>query len=159
MQTFTLISNMNTHTPTPRQPTPSPPPPPAGEFNGFFGLQTGSAALSAADVTRCCLFSSFFFSSPFFFSVWCRRVGALGRGRTSAAAYSLARVTYNFYTCPRPRHSQYERLATPASGCLPPPSGPKNMPRLCANKFEGLTATLASVPCHYLQRTERLRGG
>lgn len=32
-----------------------------------------------------------------------------------AAAYSLARVTYNFYTLPRPRHGQYGMVAAPGS--------------------------------------------
>lgn len=53
------------------------------------------------------LLFSFFF--PWF--AWCSHVGELGVA-TPAAAYSLARVTYNFYTFLKPRHGQYGRLET-----------------------------------------------
>lgn len=51
----------------------------------------------------------------FFPFLWYRHVGELGVAACAAAAYSLARVTYNFDTFQRPRHGQYEKLENPTS--------------------------------------------
>lgn len=51
----------------------------------------------------------------FFPFLWYRHVGELGVAACAAAAYSLARVTYNFDTFQRPQHGQYEKLENPTS--------------------------------------------